>query len=152
MNTDVTVTANESGQVINLSKNNPVWGWIRVSQSRTTINDMGWAEMTQLSALIHGKVVTLENLKYTANQTLPGKIRIVERMKPFNKKNINKNLKIAGPTGIICSIDDEPIYRNCFYSAKGDEDILLAHDNTDEIKAMLSELKLAEDNEEPDLS
>ena len=46
---------------------------------------------------------------------LPGKIVVVESLTPFNPENPDRDLKIAGGTGVICRIDDQPIYRQTFY-------------------------------------
>jgi hypothetical protein len=68
---------------------------------------------------------------------LPGKIIVKESLEPFNPENPDKNLKIAGDTGIICNIGGQPIYRDTFYSpSETAEDILIMHDETcaEEIK------------------
>jgi hypothetical protein len=44
-------------------------------------------------------------------------------------------LKIAGDTGIICSVEGQPIYRKTIYSsASNAEDVLIKHDNVDELR------------------
>lgn len=142
MKKPVIVLANEAGQVINLSKNNPEFGYIRVSQTRI-VTENGWAEVKKLSALISGKVETLKAFEYKAGQELPGQIRIVEQMVPFDKKNPDKDIKMTDTeTGIICSVNGEPIYRKHFYEeSTSKEDVLIQHDNGEEIKQRKEELK-----------
>jgi hypothetical protein len=144
MKNSVKVTADNSGAVVIPSKNNPVYGYIRVEQKRTIMNEQGWVETRTLSALLNGEVDVLKSLNYRPNQSLEGTIRIVERMEPFNKKFPKKNIKIAGDSGVVCTIEGEPIYRNCFYSEDPEaEDILVQHDNTEEIRAKVALLKEA---------
>jgi hypothetical protein len=57
-------------------------------------------------------------------------------MAPFNAKNPERDLKIAGETGIICSVAGAPIYRKTVYSASANaEDVLIKHDNVDQLRA-----------------
>jgi hypothetical protein len=134
MNTSVQVTANKAGQVI--TSNNNGYGFIRVSQTRMTIDEKtGFARPTVLSALIKGKVEHLEMFGYKSGQELPGKVVVKESLEPFNTKNPEKDYKMAGDTGIVCCVDGQPIYRNCFYNVSGtDMDELIAHTNTDAIR------------------
>ena len=55
-----------------------------------------------------------------------------------NQENPDRDLKIAGDTGIVCRIDDQPIYRQTFYTSNMlGFDQLITHDNTDEIKDVM---------------
>ena len=134
MNTNVQVTANEAGEVI--TSNNNGYGFIRVSQVRMVIDERtGFASPKKLSALIKGKIEHLEMFGYKPNQELPGRIVIKESLVPFNTKNPEKDYKVAGKTGVVCCLDGQPIYRNCFYNVSGtDVDELIAHTNTEAIK------------------
>ena len=146
---NVKVTASKAGQVVNVSKKNPIYGYIRVKQSRMVINEEGWVERKTLSALINGKVENLRAFNWLKDQELSGKIRILERMQPFNIKDPSKDVKSAGDSGIICSVKGSPIYRNAFYSENEEMlDILIQHDNTEEIQVKNAELRNAN---EPDL-
>jgi len=145
----VTVTADkETGQAIVLSKKNPDYGYVRVSQTRTVIDDRGWIKNKPVAALILGSVAELQKAGFSAGQELEGKIVIREQVVPFNKKDpekAEKDLKIAGDTEIVCvftgeldgeSYTDAPIYRKSFYTQKSDmEDTLLDHSNKEVIKA-----------------
>lgn len=143
MNKDVKVTANEAGQVINQSKNNPDYGYVRVAQVRSVFEG-GWARTRTLSALISGTVADLKACGFANGQSLPGKIVVCEDVEPFNEANPEKDLKVAGDTGIICTIGGQPIYRKTMYTESAEAtDSLIAHDNKDAITAKYEELKAA---------
>lgn len=140
MNNSVKVTANESGQVVNLSSN-PEYGYIRVTQTRTVFEG-GWMRKKNLSAIISGPTADLKAAGFVNGQSLPGNIIVSEQTTPFNAENPEKDLKIAGDTGVICTVGGEPIYRKTFYTEEaGASDITLAHDNQDEIQARRAELE-----------
>ena len=135
MQAQVLVKADEQGNVIGVSKNNPEYGYVRVQQVTMQINDQGWLRPITRNAIIKGKVEDLVKMKFKAHQELPGKIVIKESLTPFNAENPDRDLKIAGDTGIICRVDDEPIYRQTFYTENLNAvDELISHTNTIEIK------------------
>jgi hypothetical protein len=148
MNPFVIVCPNEDNSIITLSKNNPEYGYIRVTQQRLLINKKGWVSIKPLSALVQADVDTLKMLNWTPNQQLKGQIVIKESLEAFTPDNPDKDLKIAGETGIPCCIDGQPIYRKCFYDPTGnDVDDLIQHNNTEEIKIAVRSLKMvAADN------
>jgi len=135
MTTNVTVAADKNGNIIGVSENNPEYGWIRVEQHVRVINDRGWLRNAKRSALIKGKVQDLVDCNYQLGEEIPGKIIVVESLKPFNPENPDRDLKIAGDTGVICRIDDQPIYRQTFFTSNVNaEDDLIMHSNTEEIR------------------
>jgi hypothetical protein len=135
MNTKVIVTADENGNVIGISKNNPEYGYIRVEQTAPMVTDKGWLKISKRSSLIKGKVEELQSLNYSAGSQLPGIIVIKESLTPFNNDNPDRDLKIAGETGVVCRIDDQPIYRQTFYTTNPNSyDELITHDNSEEIR------------------
>ena len=141
MENKVIVTADKAGNVIVKSKNNE-FGHIRVEQVRMVIEDNGFARQRKLSALIPGRIEDLAGFGWTANQEVDGKIIIRESLKPFNKKDPERDYKVAGKSGIICTVDEEPIYRKQFFMMRTSaEDVLIAHDNDAEIKAYYAEAK-----------
>lgn len=147
MNNQVKVTAGEGGAVIIQSTKNPDFGYIRVEQNRTTITG-GWVDTKSLSALIRGSIGNLRALNFTPGQVLPGKIKIVEQLEPFNPAYPEKDYKIAGETGIICTKDGQPIFRNAFYTDDPHAlDVLIEHDNGDQIKAKLALLSQGEQDD-----
>ena len=124
-----------AGQVIVVSSDNTEFGHIRVTQTRNIFDDRGWLKPTQLSALVPGEVKHLKNLGWKEGQELPGHIVIKESFTPFNKKDPDKDLKIAGDSKVVCTQDGKKIYRKCFYSeVKNAEDQTIEHDNQEEIR------------------
>jgi hypothetical protein len=135
MNNKVVVTADSLGAVIAISPNNPEYGYIRIEQTSPTIDDKGWLKMQKRSALIKGKIEDLQAVDYQAGQELGGKIVIKESLTPFNENTPERDLKIAGSTGVICRVDDEPIYRQTFFTLNEHaQDELIMHTNSDEIR------------------
>ncbi|HEY4062275.1 MAG TPA: hypothetical protein VGM30_10265 [Puia sp.] len=131
----VIVTANELGLVVVASTNNPDYGYIRVQQtSQEFIN--GWLQPRTKSALIRGRVADLQELGYTLGRPLEGKIVIKETLTAPNPLNPMQDMKMAGDSGITCTLDDQPIYRTAFYTTNmEDTDVLIAHNNTEAIRA-----------------
>jgi hypothetical protein len=145
MENKVTVMADQNGNVIGVSQNNPEYGYIRVAQQAIQINDEGWLRHVNRSALIKGKVVDLQLANYSEGTVLPGKIIVIESLIPFNMDNPDRDLKIAGDTGIICRLDDEPIYRQTFYTQNPAAiDEFINHSNKDEIKQVVAAQKAME--------
>ena len=145
MTTKVKVTGDENGNVIGVSMNNPEYGYVRVEQRVSQVNDQGWLRISKRSTLIKGKVEDLRAVDFTAGQELPGKIVVKESLTPFNTENPDRDLKIAGSTGVVCRIDDQPIYRQTFYTTNENaSDELLMHTNSDEIKEVQSATRLME--------
>lgn len=131
----VKVTADQDGNIIGVSQNNPEYGYVRVEQIATTVNSEGWLRRAKRSALIKGKVVDLLDTNFKEGQELPGKIVVVESHIPFNPENPERDLKIAGDTGVVCRVDDQPIYRQTYYTTnESAQDELIMHNNTEEIR------------------
>lgn len=135
MTGSVKVTANDAGQVVVVSENNPEYGHIRVSQERVIFDEKGWARKKGLSALIPGLVEDLQALGLSNGQSMAGKIIVKESLTPFNTKDPERDYKLAGETGIVCCLDGEPIYRKSFFTEDmSASDELIAHNNTDAIR------------------
>jgi hypothetical protein len=136
MNSKVKVVADAtSGAVIVQSQNNPDYGYVRLEQVRTLIDDNGFLKRKVISTLVQGEIEALNDAAFYAGQELPGSICIIESLLPFNKKDPNRDLKIAGETGIVCSVDGEPIYRKTLYIASTNaNDTLVKHTNVDELR------------------
>ena len=134
MNTKVKVVGDAQGNVINQSSN-PLYGHVKVVQIRTMFDDNGFMRARPVNALIHGTVEDLKLAGYRAGQELPGTVVIQESLEPFNEKNPERDLKIAGKTGIICSVEGNPIYRKTVYSPFSNaEDTLIQHDNVEALR------------------
>lgn len=137
MNSKVVVLADEAtGAVVNVSQNNSEYGYIRVQQVRTMIDDNGFLRRKPVSALIPGTVDELKASGFFAGQELDGKIIVEESLEPFNEKNPERDLKIAGETGIVCTLGGLPIYRRTKMSFDGSaSDTLIKHDNVEQLRA-----------------
>jgi len=132
----VTIVADDNGNIIRQSKNNPEYGFVRVTQDAVTFGANGWVNKKSRSALILGKMEDLADIGLDKMTTLPGKIVVKESTEPFSATDPDRDLKVAGETGIICcTADGEPIYRTSFYDASGlQEDNLIPHANGDAIR------------------
>ena len=137
MNSKVTVLADETtGAVINVSENNPDYGFVRVQQQRTMIDDNGFLRRKSVSALVPGTISELTDAAFYAGQQIDGKIVVEEALEPFNSKSPERDLKVAGETGIVCTIGGLPIYRRTMLSFDAtNKDTLIKHDNIEELRA-----------------
>ena len=138
MNTKVIVLADDTtGAVVNVSKNDPQWGYIRVSQVRLISDEKsGFLRAKTISALMPSTVEELQAGEFYAGQALTGKIVIEESLTPFNSKNPERDLKIAGKTGIVCRVEGQPIYRRTRFSFNENaKDTYVQHDNVEELRA-----------------
>lgn len=135
MQNKVQIIPDELGSVIRVSQNNNEYGHVRLQQERVTFGNTGWVSRKTVSTLLHGKVEDLREMGIQNMKELPGKIVIRESLEPFSNNDPDRDLKIAGNTGIICCQDGQPIYRKTMYTADtGAEDVLVAHDNGDAIR------------------
>jgi hypothetical protein len=138
----VRVTADAAGNVIVPSKKNPEWGHIRVEQIRMVVDDRGFARKKPVSTLIHGTINDLKGFNWVKGQEVDGKVIIKEQLIPFNEKDPERDYKIAGETGIVCTKDDQPIYRKAFYTTNESAgDVFEAHTNTDVIREAYAKVK-----------
>lgn len=136
MDSKVKVLKNEDDSVLNISENNPDYAWVLVQQVRTVVDDSGFLRRKPVTAVLPGPIDDMKAMNFYGGQELPGKILIKESLVPFNVKNPDRDLKIAGDTGIVCRLEGLPIYRKTYYSTKSNvEDIFVQHDNKDEIKS-----------------
>lgn len=136
MTSKVRVTADENGNVVTISEKNPDFAHIRVVQNSIMFDENGWLKAKQLSALIHADTATLLAMNYQPDQELPGNIIIKEALMPFSNNDSDRDLKYAGSTGIVCRVDDQPIYRKTFYTETPNMNHeLIHHTNSDEIRA-----------------
>lgn len=147
MNKNVKVTA-VKGNVIIPSKN-PEVSFVRVESRTNEIDDNGWVKETYKAAFIKGSPKALAGLGYSDGQMIGGRINLTETTETpeFNAEDA---MKLAGDTGVACTIGGAPIYRVMNYSSNEEgQDTLLAHDNKEEILAAQTELASA--TEEADL-
>lgn len=135
MQNKVQIIPDDLGNVIRVSQNNTDYGHVRLQQERVTFTNTGWVNRKTVSTLLHGKVEDLREMGLHNMKELSGKIVIRESFEPFNSTDPDRDLKIAGDTGIVCCQDGQPIYRKTMYTADANaEDVLVAHDNGDAIR------------------
>jgi hypothetical protein len=136
MNSKVIVTADATtNAVINVSENSD-YGYIRVEQVRTMMDNNGFLKRKSISAIVPGLLADLQASGFYAGQQLDGKIVIQESLEPFNKKNPERDLKIAGDTGIVCTLGGLPIYRRTIFTLNPSvEESLINHDNIEELRS-----------------
>ena len=116
MESKVKVTADQAGNVIVRSAKNPEYGHIRVEQIRMVIDDTGFARKKKLSALIPGTVEDLKGFGWSDSDEVGGHIIVKDSLKPFNKKDPERDYKVAGKSGVVCCVDGQPIFRRNFYT------------------------------------
>lgn len=140
MQNQVEVLADDMGNVVRLSKNNPEYSFIRLGYKSVSIGKGGWLREKNLTTLIMGTTENLTSYAKNLGKTLPGKIIAIESLEPFSNTNPDRDLKYAGDTGIICCQDGQPIYRKTEYTYDQEaQDILVEHTNGDAIRAANSE-------------
>ena len=140
-NGSINVVADDMGNIIRVSKNNPEYGHIRLEQRQVTFNTQGWVQNKTRSTLIQGKLDDLNELGINEDTVLSGNIVILEQTSPFNAKDPERDLKMAGDTGVTCKRlnyetgEEEPIYRRTVYDQTGQmQDTLIPHTNSNEIR------------------
>lgn len=135
MDSKVKVVADATTELVINQSANPLFGYVRVVQTRVVMDDNSFMKRKEFSALIHGPIEDLQAVGYYAGMELPGNIVVEESLEPFNKKGPNKP-KTAGDSNVVCTLGGYPIYRRTKYTNKTNvEDVLIAHDNKAEVKA-----------------
>lgn len=145
MNSTVKVVADATtGAVVKISDNNPDFASVRLEQVRTVIGNNNFIERKVVSTLLQGDTADLTAMGFYAGQELPGTIVIEESMTPFNKKTPERDLKVAGETGIVCTVGGQPIYRRAVYStASNAQDTLIKHDNVEQLRSAYAQANSA---------
>lgn len=135
MNSKVNIIADDKGNVVRQSNSNSEFGHVRLVQTRVTFGNSGWVKKSNISTLLHGKLEDLQEMNLEALEFLPGKIIIKEQLEAFNVNDGDRDLKMAGDTGIVCCVEGQPIYRKTFFVVDTTaQDVLIAHDNGSAIK------------------
>ena len=137
MNSTVKIVADATtGAVVRVSETNPEFASVRLEQVRTVIGSNNFIERKVVSTLLQGATADLTAMGFYAGQELPGNIVVEESLTPFNKKTPERDLKVAGDTGIICTVGGQPIYRRSTYSAAANaQDTLIKHDNVEQLRS-----------------
>ena len=130
----VKIKGDKAGNIITSSENNPEFGWIFVEQTANEFSN-GWLRTVKRSARIMGNVDSFKNSGFKKGTDIPGKIIVIESLTPFTIENPDRDLKIAGQTGVICRFDDQPIYRQAIFTTDLNAfDQFVSHNNIEEIK------------------
>ena len=89
--------------------------------------------------MIPGTLSELQDSGFFAGQQLDGKIVVEESLEPFNAKTPERDLKVAGDTGVVCTLGGFPIYRRTKFTLDGNaQDTLIKHDNVEQLRAAYS--------------
>ena len=135
MNTKVKVVGDATTVSVITLSGNAQFGYVRLEQVRSIIDDNGFLRRKPVSTLIHGDINELKAMNFYVGQELPGQIVIKEALEPFNSKTPERDLKVAGSTGIVCTSEGAPIYRKTVYTtASNATDTLIKHDNVDQLR------------------
>jgi len=144
MNNQVKVIASSDAidaPTYGVSRNNPLKGYVRVSQTKATFSN-GFMNEDRRTALINADLASLKRKFTHQGQELEGKIVVKESVEPINEEDLEQGIKIAGKTNIPCTINGQVIYRRTFYTEdESEKDELLKHDNGDAIKAYQAKAK-----------
>jgi hypothetical protein len=148
---NVQITPSKEGQLITVYKNNSDYGYITLTSTELSTDSRGWIRESKRSTLMRATVDLLQ--KYIAmnkSLTVAGKIYVEEFLEsdvPDSfKERFNKNvdyetqikpyIKRAGKDGVELTLGGERILRFTSYDPTGTiEDVKIAHDNTDAVKA-----------------
>ena len=116
------------------SKNNPEFGFVQVAQTVSTVVK-GWLRESKRTALINGPMDALKR-NYSLGQALSGKIIAIETLEPINEDDLDQGIKMAGDSGIGCTVNGAPIYRTTELTEDmSATDTLVAHDNGEAISS-----------------
>lgn len=143
MENSVKVKLGKTGAVVNVSANNPEYGWIELTQVRTTFQPgSNFMQRKTAHCIINGRVDELKAMGLNEGDTLPGRIQTIEKLEPFSDQYPEKDLKKSGKDGVILRHEGEAIYSRNFYDPSGESvDSKIAHTNTEEVKAKQAELE-----------
>ncbi len=150
----VIVMGNENGAVITVNENNPEQGSIWLSQSVFEMDHIsGFVNKRTRNAWLQGSIQNvLSELHFKVGQEVPGNIVRFESFEPFsrNPEYAEKDIKIAGDSGVVCKQEGKAIYSIARYVMDDTvEDVLISHDNGDEIKAANAAKKATQAVETP---
>lgn len=126
------------------SKNNPEWGYVQLAQDKSSIEG-NFLRKRRATCIINGP---LEDLKasFSAGMELEGQIIAKESLTPVNPDDLSQGVKMAGDSGIACTVGGKPVYRTTeFTTDLSATDELVKHDNGEAISAFYAEQREAEE-------
>ena len=140
----VVVVGDDKNNIIIQSSNNPQYGGIRVLQVTRQKDSKGFLKTIKRYAFINALMEELLKLNCKVGQEIDGKIVIIESLIPFNTEDPDKHLKVAGSTGVVFTLNNQPIYKKTYFTQEMDEkDQFIMHDNNDEIKRAFKSQKIS---------
>jgi len=90
-------------------------------------------------------IVELLDLKI--GDQYPDRVLVVEEsLTPFSQANPNRDIKVAGSTGVPCLLDDQPIYRRVKLAPVGTNSVFIAHNNIDAIRKAMTASRITVSN------
>ncbi len=145
MKSSVKITANASGEVFTKNesvseKDGKQYGFIRLQQSVVDMSS-GVAKVKTISALKSFAQDDFNKAKdfLTAGTSMPGTIVRLESL--TEQKGYKVKRAGEAENAPACTVNGLPIYATTAYSPDANaQDVLIAHDNTEEIKAFQASL------------
>ena len=147
----VQITPSKDGQLITVYKNNSAYGYITLSSTEMSLASNGWIRESKRSTLMRAETELLQKfIAMNKSLALAGKIYVEEflesQLPASYAERLNKNvdyetsiapyIKRAGKDGVELMLGGERILRFTSYDPTGTiEDMKIAHDNTDAVKA-----------------
>tara|TARA_R100000654_G_C2620861_1_gene118434 strand:+ start:85 stop:540 length:456 start_codon:yes stop_codon:yes gene_type:complete len=110
---------------------------VRLQTQDFTIGLNNFIKEVKKVCFINGSLEQLKAMFPPGLTSLPGKLYIKEQLTPFSSSDYDiKKSADLDKGGVVCSKNGQPIYRLVCYDATGtQEDILIQHDNKEEILA-----------------
>ena len=134
----ITIQTGRGGQIIFANEKGNTS--IRLNQSRAEVTQQGFVKLSNRVFYVKGSKEELQALGWNKDTQLTGNLVVQESLEPFNKSNPDYDFKVVPGTGVICTVDGEPIYRRTIWDPTGNvTDTFIAHDNKEEIMAALAQ-------------
>jgi hypothetical protein len=134
----ITIQTGRGGQIIFANEKGNTS--IRLNQSRAEVTQQGFVKLSNRVFYVKGSKEELQALGWNKDTQLTGNLVVQESLEPFNKSNPDYDFKVVPGTGVICTVDGEPIYRRTLWDPTGNvTDTFIAHDNKEEIMAALAQ-------------
>lgn len=130
----VTPSKNPEGNFINTTSNPDVCYMILRQEVIEVKNNFPQPKLR--SCIFFGTQETLSMFIENPEMFKGAKIIRKDSFKPFDTKNPERTLKVAGNTGIVCTKEGMNIYTTTEVSwEENAKDVIIEHDNIEEIKA-----------------
>lgn len=118
-------------------KDGKMYGFIRVETTRLVKNG-NFLKPTKISALVSMSEEDFNAAPIAAGTDLGGRIRIIES----TTQELGAQPKLAGDSQVPCTLGGKQIFRKTEWDLSGEADVLVAHDNSEAIKAAIAAKKV----------